>query len=122
MGDHEMIESVRAELLRAEHVLSTEFSFDLAESNYVRCLEVIRSAPDAQPQFEILLTDLFQSKQISDEPLAYLMHQLRWSGVRDWLQEQLRSMPDAIATGTSFEKVLDAYSDDWENREFYKAL
>jgi len=48
------------------------------------------------------------------------MHVLRWSRIRNWLEEQLANDPSAIATGTSHEKVIAAYSDDWQNKEFYK--
>ncbi|WP_140637430.1 hypothetical protein [Methylibium rhizosphaerae] len=122
MGTDELIKRVEEELLGAEHVLCTEFSFDLAEPNYVRCLELIGGAPELRPQFEELLIALFKDRKVSDEPIAYLMHKLRWPKVREWMEGQLREMPDAIATGAPFEKVIAAYSDRWENREFYKEL
>lgn len=122
MDERGMINKVETELLQAEHLLCTEYSFELAEPNYVRCLEILRSAPEVQRRFEELLIAMFKAKKISEEPLAYLMHQLRWAGVRKWLEDELRSMPNPIATGDPFEKVLAAYDDNWENREFYKSL
>ena len=113
---------VEYELLQAEDVLNTEFSFDLAEPNYLRCLQVIQKAPELQPQFEALLISLFEKRQVSDEPLAYLMHKLRWPGVRSWMKAKLDELPHSIAGGAPYEKVLAAYSDAWENREFYKEL
>ncbi|WP_048438931.1 hypothetical protein [Caenimonas sp. SL110] len=122
MDSAELITQVRDELLRAENVLNTDFSFELAEPNYLRVLALMASAPQLQPQFEDLLITLFRDHKVSDEPIAYLMHRLRWPNVRQWMDAQLLAMPDAIATGAPSEKVIAAYSDDWENREFYQHL
>lgn len=37
-------------------------------------------------EFESSIITLFDSKKLSDEPVAYLMFKLRWSGVKnlDW--------------------------------------
>jgi hypothetical protein len=121
-GRWDALERVRAELVHAEHILSSEYSFDLAEPNYVRALSAIRNEPGQQQEFERLLLQLFRTKAISEEPLAYLMHQLRWEGVRRQLKADRRSMPHQIATGRPIDRVLEAYDDDWENREFYKHL
>ena len=120
-SDRSMMELER-ELLQAEHVLNTEYSFDLAEPNYLRCLQVIQEAPELQPQVEALLIELFETRRVSDEPIAYLMHKLRWPGVQAWMERKLKELPHSIAGGVSYEKVLAAYSDSWENREFYKGL
>ena len=120
MGTSEMINRLRQKLLQAEHVLDTEYSFDRAEPHYRESLALIDSATENKEEFAHLLMDMYSSKSISDEPLAYLMHVLRWSNIRSWLEEQLAKDPTAIATGVSHEKVLAAYQDDWANREFYK--
>lgn len=120
MDTSEVINSLQSELLKAEHVLDTEYSFDLAEPNYRQCLLLIERSPGLQVEFEKLLIDMYSSKKISDEPLAYLMHVLRWSKIRSWLELELANNSTAIATGSAHEKVLAAYREDWPNREFYK--
>lgn len=116
------VTEVRYQLLAAEHLLSTEYSFDLAEPNYVRALAAVRGAPDRLAEFEDLLLELFMTRAISEEPLAYLMHHLRWEGVRHHLEDDMRAIPHPVATGRPIERVLEAYSDDWENRSFYRHL
>jgi len=100
--------------------LNSEYSFDKAESNYLRCLEIIRRAPEMRSEIIDLLKSLFDTRAISSEPVAYLMHVLRWPEMRDWAEVKLSQLPNAIATGAPLEKMIEAFSDDWENREFYK--
>lgn len=120
MGETMMIDAFKSELLAAESILNTEYSFEKAEPNYMRCLDIIESAPHMRPQFSALLTSLFDANEVSDEPLAFLMHVLRWPEVREWAESSIRQMPNPIATGRPLEKVIEAFSDDWENQEFYE--
>ena len=115
-----MILRLKNELLAAEHVLDTKYSFDLAEPHYRQCLDIIRCAPALQDEFEEILIDLYSRKQISHEPLAYLMHVLRWPRIRNWLENELMKDPSAIATGADHAKIIAAYNEDWQNKEFYK--
>lgn len=108
------------ELLNAEHVLDTGFSFDLAEPFYRRCLSLIEAAPNDQQEIERLVIEMFRTKQVSSEPLAYLMHVLRWEGVRDALEADLRNQVAPLATGVEERKILAAFEPDWENRLFYR--
>ena len=120
MGKNELISDLHAELVQAEHVLNTQYSFELAEPHYRKCLSLIEHAPAYQSDFEKLLLDMYFEKMISDEPLAYLMHVLRWPNIQTSLESKLANDTAAIATGRAHEKVLSAYDDEWANREFYK--
>ncbi|MEJ5128875.1 hypothetical protein WH367_22745 [Comamonas sp. MYb21] len=111
---------VREELLKAEHVLDTGFSFDMAEPFYRRCLGLIEAAPNDQQEIERLVIEMFRTKQVSSEPLAYLMHVLRWEGVRDALEADLQNQVAPLATGVEQTKILAAFEPDWENRLFYR--
>ncbi|MFC5476379.1 hypothetical protein [Paraherbaspirillum soli] len=115
-----IIDVLRNELLSAENILNAEYSFEKAEPSYLRCLEIVKNAPEMRPQFADLLTSLFNAGEISDEPVAFLMHALRWLEIREWAEYNLRQIPNAIARGRPFEKVIEAFSDDWENQEFYQ--
>ncbi|MET1256650.1 hypothetical protein [Aliikangiella maris] len=123
MGSGRMIiDEIKKELLEAENILNTEFSFELAEPNYIRCIELINANSDIKDDVEALIISMFEDKAVSSEPIAYLMYCLRWPRVKTWMEESLRNTPDAIATGAPMEKVIDAYDDDWENKEFYKSI
>jgi hypothetical protein len=122
MGASKMINEFKRELLAAESVLDTEYSFDLAEPNYLRCLEIVRAHPEMRAQFSASLIGLYEANEVSDEPVAYLMHVLRWPEVASWVEERLRNLPDPVATGASLEKILAAYGERWENKEFYAHL
>lgn len=122
MGADEIIRDFERELIAAEDTLNNEYSFELAEPNYLRCLKIIRSAPHMTEDFTRSMIRLYDSKAVSDEPLAYLMHVLKWPKVASWAEERLRALNNPIATGASLEKILAAYDDDWENREFYAHL
>ncbi|KQV51515.1 MULTISPECIES: hypothetical protein [unclassified Duganella] len=120
MDEAMTMNALKSELLEAEHILNTVYSFERAEPNYIRCLEIIRGAPEMRHQVFKLLTSLFEANLISDEPLAFLMHVLRWSEVREWAEINIRMMSNPIATGRPLEKVIEAFDDDWENQEFYE--
>jgi hypothetical protein len=111
---------VRDELLQAEHVLDTKFSFDEAEPFYRRCLAHIESAPQDREAIEQLLIKLFRERQISSEPLAYLMHVLRWEGVRHAIEADLLSQTAPIVAGVEHGKVLDGFETEWDNKMFYR--
>lgn len=119
MNESQVIDALKQELLSAEEILNTKYSFDLAEPNYMRCLEIIKSIPKLRPQFIDLMLSLLESEAVSNEPIAYLMHALRWEEMRIKLQKKLTELPDVIVTGVPFRKVLEAYDDAWENQEFY---
>lgn len=119
MAASQMIHKIEEQLLAAEDVLNTKYSAELAEPNYKNVLGLIYGAEEDQEDFESLLIDLYANGKISSEPLAYLMHVLKWERVRAWLENELKKDDSAIATGASHQKILDAYSDKWENREFY---
>jgi hypothetical protein len=114
------LDVLREELLHAEKILDTEYSFDRAEPSYVCCLEIIGDAEDQRAQIVALITSLFSSGQLSDEPVAVLMHKLRWPEVRRWAEAELHGLENPKINGRPFEKIIAAFSDDWENKEFYK--
>lgn len=116
------IDELHQQLLEAERILDTEYSFDLAEPAYLRCLDVIAEHPGDRPEFVRLLTSLFLEGQLSDEPVAFLMHRLRWPEVREWAQGQINSMADPRIHGRPFVKIINGFSDDWENKAFYKTF
>lgn len=117
-----MIDALRAELLKAESILNTQYSFDLAEPNYVKCLQLIAEVPEQREQVANLITSLFTSGEVSDEPIAFLMHALRWPAVLDWAKNRLQQMENPVADGRPLEKIVAAFGDDWENRNFYKTF
>lgn len=117
-----IIDDFEKELLKAEETLSTEFSFELAEPNYQICLDLIFNNEQFQPDFESSLISLFDSKKISDEPVAYLMFKLRWQGLRSWAENKIRSLDYPMIEADSLQKILDAYEDDWDNQDFYSSL
>jgi hypothetical protein len=110
---------LRDELAAAEHVLATQFSFELAEPNYRRCLRIISEHPERREEIGTLLIAMLNKRVISAEPLAYLMHCLRWGEVEAAIADQLSSMSSPMIHGRELEKILEAFSDKWENHEFY---
>lgn len=118
--DKLIIEEFKQELINAENILNTEFSFDLAEPSYRKCLKLINEFPGLKSEFQDILLYFFEKKIMSDEPVAYLMHVLRWNDVYEKISHKLRCLENPIATGSELEKILLAYDDNWENRIFYK--
>lgn len=116
------IDELRQQLLEAERILDTDFSFDLAEPAYVRCLELVRDNPSNRAEFVRVLTSMFLDGQLSDEPIAFLMHKLQWPEVREWAHGQLNQMADPVVHGRRFVKIIKGFSDDWENSEFYRTF
>jgi hypothetical protein len=119
METSQIVEEITAELLKAEHILNTRFSADLAEPSYKRCLKLIEGNPEIKQLLESQLLELFVSKKISNEPLAYMMHVLRWPRIKTSLERNARAFSNPIIEAVDIAKVLEAYDDDWENKEFY---
>ncbi|HSC76228.1 MAG TPA: hypothetical protein VLB90_08335 [Pseudomonadales bacterium] len=117
-----IIENFKNELLEAENILATKYSFELAEPNYIRCLEIISLSPDLQEQFEQCIIELFESRKLRNEPIAYLMFKLRWPRIKLWAEGELKKLENPIATGAPLGKILDAYDDDWDNKDFYSFI
>lgn len=116
------IDALRAELLKAESILNTQYSFDLAEPTCVKCLQLIAEVPGQREQVADLITSLFTSGELSDEPVAFLMHVLRWPDVFDWAKNRLQRLENPIADRRPLEKIVAAFGDDWENKNFYKTF
>jgi hypothetical protein len=119
METSQIVEDITAELLKAQDVLNTQFSANLAEPYYKKCLELIAGNPQVRRQVESRLLELFVSHKISDEPLAYLMHVLRWPVIKASLERSARQFANPIVEGVDIAKVLEAYEEMWENKEFY---
>jgi len=111
---------LKDELAAAEHVLDTQFSFELAEPNYRRCLSIISEHPERREEISALLVTILNERMISAEPVAYLMHCLRWAELKAKIADQLSSMSNPMLHGRELEKILEAFSDKWENRDFYR--
>lgn len=120
MGKRELIIKFRHELIQAEHVLNTKYSFELAEPYYRKCLSFVADSPEFQSDFESELLSLYLEGLISDEPLAYLMHILRWKNVKLAIEEIMFGDSSAIASGQFHQNILSAYDDEWEHQIFYK--
>lgn len=116
------IMKLELELLAAEEVLNTEYSFDLAEPHYDRCLEIIGRQAISRSDIVALIGSLFSSKSISDEPVAVLVHKLRWPEFRIWAEKELQKLDRQRVDGRPLEKILAAYEDDWENSFFTKCF
>jgi hypothetical protein len=113
------LNALRAELQAAEHMLSTQYSSELAEPNYRRCLSLIEAHERNRRQIVELMTSMFDSGEITEEPIAYLMHCLRWEEVRSWAEAKLRAMEHPMLYGRALGRICEAFADNWEDREFY---
>ncbi|MBR7747242.1 hypothetical protein [Undibacterium baiyunense] len=116
------LELLKTELCEAENILSTEFSFEMAEPSYQRFLALVNVGEVSREEVSTLITSMFKNGEISEEPVAYLMHVLRWGEVKEWVERSLAGMANPMLHGRQLEKILEAYSDSWENREFYSCL
>lgn len=109
-------------LLHAEHILDTDFSFDLAEPSYQKCLKIVYEHPEIVPILEENIISMLEKGEISSEPIAYLMYCLRWPGLKAWLEQQLMDYNMSMTSSTLYNKILYSYDYDWGNKYFYKYL
>jgi hypothetical protein len=75
--------------LRAIHVLRAKVFRDR--------IRLIRNHPEMRTHVVRLLTSLFEANEVSDEPLAFLMHDPRWQEIREWAEITLKKMTNPIA-------------------------
>ena len=106
--------------MAAEHVLATEYSFDLAEPCYRKCVALLEHDTDLRRAAVELMAELYDQGILSDEPIAYLVHVLQWTEVAEWARARLMALDNPRCHGRPLEKIMEALSADWENRDFYK--
>jgi hypothetical protein len=101
---------------------------DALEPLYEEVLDFLLSHPESRIELAQRLIETirkYRKGHESLEPLlpsstiAYSMHVLRWPEIRRFVEEENRSFY-APRMSTFMSAILDAFSDDWEDRDFYK--
>lgn len=113
------LELVREHLLAAEYVLNTEYSFGLAEPHYRKCVALLRHNMGLRVAAARLVAELYSQGNLGDEPIAYLVHVLRWREVAEWARASIAALDNPMLHGGPLENVLEAFENEWEHCVFY---
>jgi len=102
------------------------------------------SEPDLEPAYEVLLNFLIENQEseselvkyinaviysyrepepnlLTDMAIQYCMHILRWQGVYDFVESEIKEFYSKKLTN-KMSGFLDAYNDDWEDKFFFCRL
>ncbi|MEK2477986.1 MULTISPECIES: hypothetical protein [Streptomyces] len=100
----------------AEHSCGVE----VLETDLERALELLRSTPDRQPQFEAELVALIDSmREGVVELVSFVMHELRWPAVEEAISRRISAPLRDVSHLRLYEAMLEAFSDSWRDRDLY---
>ncbi|ANZ20537.1 hypothetical protein SNOUR_36545 [Streptomyces noursei ATCC 11455] len=90
------------------------------EANLERALELLRSNPDWQPQFEAELVSLIDTmREGVVELVSFVMHELRWPAVEEAISRRISAPLRDVSHLRLYEAMLEAFSDSWRDRDLY---
>lgn len=98
------------------------------EDNYEILLNFLIKNKDSREELVVylkLIISAYRNEDKSHEKflpglaIAYCMHVLRWPEIHDFLiSENINYYSKKMSSGMS--EILDAYSDDWADKDFYR--
>jgi hypothetical protein len=91
---------------------------DELEPALLDILNFVKAHIESRSVLEDAFIELSRSKGVPVEILEFCMHELRWSKVRDEVESAIRGSTD-LREQQALERVLTAYSDDWEDADLY---
>jgi hypothetical protein len=102
----------------AETLLRANPDASAAEPIFDSVLAHVRDAPEYRTAVCEALVDLFVNGSLPVELAGYLFHALRWPELRKSF-EKLRTGRRDPRSLYILERMLAAFEDDWDEREFY---
>ena len=104
------------------------FGEDKLEPLYMGFLEFLAKNEDHRPQLAKRILDVMKGYRTGREvkgrllpgtAIAYAMHELRWAEIFSFADYENREFY-ALRMETTMSNLMDAYSDEWEDRIFYE--
>lgn len=104
------------------------FGEDRLEPLYIQFLELLARNEEHRPQLVERILDVMKRYRTAREvkgrllpgtAIAYAMHELRWPEIFSFAETENREFY-APRMETSMSNLMDAYSDEWEDRIFYE--
>jgi hypothetical protein len=99
---------------------SETYSLDELEPSLLAVLNFSKKNSDSRQVLEECFIELIHKpKRGSLEVLVFCMHELRWPKIKQVIEEIVRNTKD-IRKRDALWDIPEAYSDDWDGREYYK--
>lgn len=104
-----------------------ELGEDELEPLYVELLDFLKLHSSERPLLSRLLVDDLEARRdrgrreprLPIHAVAYCMHVLRWEEIREAAKRENDEFY-SLRMGTAMYPIIDAFDDDWEDREFYR--
>lgn len=104
------------------------FGEDKLEPLYIDFLELLSSNEEHRPQLAQRILNVMKGYRNAREvkgrllpgtAIAYAMHELRWDEIFSFADYENREFY-SLRMDTTMSNLMDAYSDEWEDRIFYE--
>jgi hypothetical protein len=84
-------------------------------------LRILRVNLNLKAQFETKILSLLDTLDEGVvELVSFVMHELRWSPVKEEIERRLENPTGDVSDRRHYEAMLDAFHDSWRDRDLYK--
>jgi len=113
------------------NILDSNFGVDRAENTMFDAIGLLKDYSELKPvflrkvvnTFAIRSRDAFDCNTVPEEFIELCAHELRWPEFLELARDRVKTFfhdDIALAVGDVSNSIRDAYSDEWEDREFYR--
>ena len=114
-----MADQLRAKMGSIEQTARATYSNSDVEPQLLDLLAYLRANAQSREELEAVLIEGLDSAQESIiQIIGFTMHELRWSGIYDALQQE-KAATTKFGPKRSLERMLSAYEDEWDEAYTY---
>ena len=115
----------------ASRVITANFGLNQAEAIFFDVIRLLREESELKPYFLKKAADTFAMPDIGylevgmvpGELIELIAHELRWPELQELANKRIKDFfrgDRSVAAGDIANSITDAYSDDWQDRMFYR--
>jgi len=108
------------ELIRlAQEVWDRTYSVNEIEPYLLDILKFAKKHPHEQNKLATAFISLLKEHRATIEILQFCMRELQWQGVKEAIEERMRQNAGNLRLLNALQKILDVYSEEWQDADIY---
>lgn len=115
----------------ASRILRAGFGLNYAGSTLFEVVDLLRSNPSLKDEFLVRVEAAMKSLGAANldagalprELIELVAHEMRWKEILEYAEDRVQARfygDRSLAIGDIATSIVDAYKDDWPDREFYE--